>query len=196
MTVTAEVLLDDLPASEGVLVGAFAGDELRGVAELRRVESLNKSLAFLMVHSNAPGGENLAFRLYDPATDQEIDVEETLAFTADAVRGTLTEPIILRPAGLTGPGTGALPQAFALGQNYPNPPRGTTTIAFALPVDEHVTLQVFDVAGRLIHTLMDEPQSAGYRTYELDTTNYRNGIYFYRMTAGSFVKANRFVIAR
>ena len=59
---------------------------------------------------------------------------------------------------------GDLPQAMALEQNYPNPFNPKTTIAFTLDRSAPVKLQVFDVAGRLVRTLVDEDLNAGTHT--------------------------------
>jgi fibronectin type 3 domain-containing protein len=195
MTVTAEVDIEGRSPSDDVLVGAFSGAELRGVARLQRVESLGRSLVFLLIGSNQADGEVLTLRIYDAATDRVLDVTETLPFAADAVRGTPAEPVVLHvPAPATD--TGPRPLAFALGRSFPNPPIGMTTINYALPVESDVRIQVFDVAGRLVGTLLDERQEAGYQSLQFDASHYQAGIYFYRMQAGSFVSSNRFVVVR
>ena len=106
-------------------------------------------------------------------------------------------------AGIQGQGAEApgLPHEFALLGNTPNPVRLATTIAFALPTASRVTLVVFDVAGRPVRTLVDGEEPAGTRRVTWGGTDARGnrmpaGVYFYRMTAGSFTQTRRMVLDR
>lgn len=79
-----------------------------------------------------------------------------------------------------------LPMEFALGQNYPNPFNPTTIITYALPVDSHVSLRVYNVLGQEVCVLADGMQEAGYKTVEWDsrtTTGAQSasGVYFIRL---------------
>jgi hypothetical protein len=96
----------------------------------------------------------------------------------------------IRPTSLTGVEERALPTAFALDQNYPNPFNPSTTIEFALPKDSHVKLEVYDLLGRLVATLVDDVRPAGYHMQRFDASALGTGIYFYRLSAGenSFLK--------
>jgi len=77
------------------------------------------------------------------------------------------------------------PREFTVGQSYPNPFSPATTIRFGLPADGVVTIQVFDVAGRMVRTLLDERKPAGFHTvawYGRDDSGERvaPGVYLYR----------------
>jgi len=81
----------------------------------------------------------------------------------------------------------ALPGKFVLHQNYPNPFNPKTKIAFDLPRSARVTVDVFDILGRRVATLMDENLEAGPQETEWDGTNdngrsVASGIYFYRVS--------------
>ena len=84
----------------------------------------------------------------------------------------------------------AVPTArLALEQNYPNPFNPTTTIAFSLPAAGKVKLQVFDVRGRLVRTLLDEQRAAGAHTVIWNGRDQQgaaaaSGMYLYRLQAG------------
>jgi hypothetical protein len=96
------------------------------------------------------------------------------------------------------PGT---PTEFALNQNYPNPFNPTTNISFALPHDSHVLLQVFDVTGALVKTLVDQSVRAGNMQIHWDGTNLTgnkvaSGVYLYRLAAGDFVTAKKMVLMK
>ncbi|MEJ2722611.1 MAG: FlgD immunoglobulin-like domain containing protein, partial [bacterium] len=83
----------------------------------------------------------------------------------------------------------AAPLEFALRQNHPNPFNPTTSIEFSLDRGGHVSLQIFDISGRLVRTVADESMGAGNHTKEWNGRNnsgepVASGIYFYRLTAG------------
>lgn len=78
----------------------------------------------------------------------------------------------------------ALPSDFALYQNFPNPFNPSTAITFSLPMGAHVTLKVFDVMGREVHTLVNDVREAGNHQVQFDASDLASGVYFYRMQAG------------
>jgi len=77
-----------------------------------------------------------------------------------------------------------VPKLFSLLRSYPNPFNATTTISFALSQPCHVELQVFDVQGRLVATLVDSPMTAGVHEVEFDGRELSSGTYFCRLTSG------------
>lgn len=91
---------------------------------------------------------------------------------------------------------GDLPVSFELHQNYPNPFNPATNIRYALPADTHVQLAVYDMLGRRMAMLVNERQKAGYHRVYFDGSGFSSGIYFYRITAGNFVKTNRMTLIK
>ena len=71
---------------------------------------------------------------------------------------------------------------FALKSGYPNPFRQSTTISFTLPGTEQVTLEVFDMLGRHIETLVDGQMSAGTHDVRMDARDLPAGLYMYRLS--------------
>lgn len=85
---------------------------------------------------------------------------------------------------------------FRLRQNMPNPFTSTTTIEFALPKPEQVTVEVFDTAGRRIRSLADEKMAAGVHRFSFDGENLAAGVYFCRVTAGTYHDTKQMVLSR
>jgi hypothetical protein len=75
------------------------------------------------------------------------------------------------------------PKDFALEQNSPNPFNPATTIRYDLPTDATVKLEIFNVLGEKIATLVDGNREAGHNEVEWSASNSASGIYFYRMEA-------------
>ena len=74
-----------------------------------------------------------------------------------------------------------VPQQFTLEQNYPNPFNPSTTIEYNLVVPGRVTLQVYDVLGRLVGTLVDGDEGAGQHQAKFTIAGHASGVYFYRL---------------
>jgi len=85
---------------------------------------------------------------------------------------------------------------FELQQNYPNPFNPTTNIKYQIPNSNHVSLKVFDMLGREVATLVDEPKSAGTYTVDFAATKLSSGVYYYRLTAGSFAQTKKMIFTK
>jgi hypothetical protein len=85
-----------------------------------------------------------------------------------------------------------LPASFALGSARPNPSSGTTIIPFALPEDAHIKLEVYDIAGRKVATLVDGRLCAGEHTREV--ADLPPGNYIYRLKAAGFTSSRKLVV--
>jgi hypothetical protein len=75
-----------------------------------------------------------------------------------------------------------LPLAFELGANYPNPFNPSTTLGYALPAAGQVQLQVYNLMGQHLATLVDGVRPAGYHEVLFDAGNLASGVYFYRVS--------------
>jgi hypothetical protein len=85
---------------------------------------------------------------------------------------------------------------MALYQNYPNPFNAATIIRYALKQPTHVKLKIFDIHGREVMTLVDEPQPAGLNSIPLNSAQLSSGVYFYRLIAGAFEETKKLVIVK
>ncbi|MER3522874.1 MAG: peptidase M1 [Ignavibacteria bacterium] len=96
-----------------------------------------------------------------------------------------------------------IPTAFRLSQNYPNPFNGGTTIPYDIPTRSFVVLELYDVLGRKVRTLVNELQEPGYKRVQLDAANLASGVYVYRLRASvpptqgkSFASSRTLVVIR
>jgi hypothetical protein len=90
----------------------------------------------------------------------------------------------------------ALPAAFELQQNFPNPFNPSTEIRFSLPRSSQVTLRVYDLLGREVATLVQGPLPAGMHEVTLDASSLPSGIYFYRLNAGNLAQIRKMMLLK
>ena len=89
-----------------------------------------------------------------------------------------------------------VPDAYRLHTNYPNPSNPSTEISFDLPKAAHATLVIYDLMGREVDRLVDQPLSAGTYTATWQAEGLASGIYIYRLTAGAYTAARSMVLFR
>ena len=89
-----------------------------------------------------------------------------------------------------------VPADYALMQNFPNPFNPRTTIGFEVAVPSQVRLTIFDGLGKEVALLVDEPMDPGRRYVEFNGRGLASGVYYYRLTAGSFVETRRMMLMR
>jgi hypothetical protein len=99
---------------------------------------------------------------------------------------------------VSGVETGAegVPEVYALEQNYPNPFNPTTQIVFSLPAASQVNLEVYNLLGQKVMTLVNDTQEAGTHTATFDAKGLSSGVYFYRLTAGEKVMTMKMMLMK
>jgi uncharacterized membrane protein len=88
------------------------------------------------------------------------------------------------------------PNNFNLAQNYPNPFNPVTTIQYSISKGSSVTLKVYDVLGNEIAVLVNEEKDRGVYSVNFDASGFASGIYFYRLTAGTFVETKKMILLK
>ena len=89
-----------------------------------------------------------------------------------------------------------IPQDYKLFQNYPNPFNPTTTIQYSIAWQSHVDLQIFDMLGREVATLVSKVQGAGEYNVHFDGSTLPSGVYVYTMKAGEFRESKKFLLLK
>ena len=75
--------------------------------------------------------------------------------------------------------------------SYPNPFNATTTISYTLPEPALVKIKIYNVLGQLVTTLVDEQKQAGTHSVKFDASQLASGVYYYRLTAGSYAETRK-----
>ena len=89
-----------------------------------------------------------------------------------------------------------LPQSFEILQNYPNPFNSQTAIEYYLLDSEHVSLDIYDLLGRKIKTIIDEYQTQGVHRIVWDARSRSTGIYFYRIVIGDYAESKSMILLK
>jgi subtilisin family serine protease len=157
-----------------------------------------------MVPPTAPAG-NYLFVGFLGQNPGSICSRDTLAFTKQGTRGGDEGFSLdggddgLRPKGPHGTQSftnSETPGAFALLGNYPNPFNPTTAISYQLSAFSHVSLNIYDISGRLISELVDGMQEAGAHQATFDGSSISSGVYLYRLTADGEVATGKLLLLK
>ncbi len=116
----------------------------------------------------------------------------TLANRFDIDMGTADSFIMWEEVGETS----AVPTSIELSQNHPNPFNPSTSIDYTLTTPGYVTLDVFNVLGEQVATLVDSHRPAGTHNVNFNAGHLTSGVYFYRLTAGEQTLTRKMVLAK
>lgn len=88
------------------------------------------------------------------------------------------------------------PVSFSLSQNFPNPFNPSTMIQYSIPEAQNVELKVYDLLGREVQTLVNTVQNPGSYNVMFNAQNLSSGVYFYRLTAGSYTDVKKMTLIK
>jgi plastocyanin len=114
------------------------------------------------------------------------------------IHTTMLGTVIVSPTSVGDGNSAGIPKNYSLHQNFPNPFNSSTRISFYLPKSGNVKLEVYNILGQKIKTLLEKVEEPGAKTIFWDGTddkglNASTGIYFYRLTAADFVDTRKMV---
>jgi hypothetical protein len=92
--------------------------------------------------------------------------------------------------------SGNTARSYQLHQNYPNPFNPITTIGFTIPNRQYIQLEVFNVLGQPVTTLINEYREAGYHEVLFDGDELATGVYYYRISAGKYVNVKKMLLVK
>jgi len=144
------------------------------------------------------GGQALVGKIWDyyfVANDKSMGVHNTKYAVSLLQKALGLYPLDVKKTNMD------VPKEFALNQNYPNPFNPTTNISFSLPKDENVKLEVYDMLGRLVKTLVNSRISTGnfsitWDGKDQDGAKVSSGMYLYRLQAGSFSSVKKMLMVK
>ena len=90
----------------------------------------------------------------------------------------------------------SLPTQYTLHQPFPNPFNPTTSISFSIPEQSQTSLQVYDIKGNLISTLLNQTMNVGHHQIEWNGENLSSGTYFIRINSGDFSDVKKVVLVK
>lgn len=158
--------------SQRVAVYAGGGSPIASVGEESRIDRARQAVE----HSRAL--RRLVSRQRDLLAGLELDKEPPISSKIPEEE----EPLV--------------PHEFELQQAYPNPFNASAVIKFSLREDVEVRMDVFNILGRKVATLVDKPMVAGWHSVSFDGSHLPSGVYIYRIKAGSFVDSKKMVLIR
>lgn len=177
-------IIDISDPSNPELAGSYHDDMGLGsvavsgpVAFVTRRYSYNRSNVKMLDVSD-PGNPGLLAEFDTPGQAADLFISDNRLFIAD-----LFSLIIIE---FTRTGTIEVlsgPKSFSLAPSYPNPFNSSTTIRYELPVESEVRLEIFDLLGRKIETLISGRQEAGSHSVNWKADDFSSGIYFYKIEA-------------
>ncbi len=212
------VTLDGAHLTVGDEIAIFNGDQIVGAAVLKQkvTEKTPEVIAVGQEDNGSVGfadGDKLSYRVWDRSKEREVNVKDNEVFyyhpkTGEEIDAVVFEPLSAAMVSIH-PGmqaqveqdSEAMPKNFELAQNFPNPFNPATTISYSCPERAFITLQVFDISGRLVKTLFQGWQMAGKHAIQWNGTDERNrkvatGIYFYKLSSADFSKVKKMIFAR
>jgi hypothetical protein len=136
-----------------------------------------------------PFDSNVTYSATLRITSNDPDPNDDTLFVALTGRGTGVTSVEIAAHGV-------IPTDYRLDQNYPNPFNPSTTIRFALPTPDHVTLKIYNLLGKEIASLADGYLAAGEYKVDWQAADLPSGVYFYRLQSGTFNTTRKLLLLK
>ncbi len=155
-------------------------------------ENLTTNMAMTFAYDAADGFTRIL--IHPPFTNGETQTQSFTGTFLNAGGNVLSIELATSEGAQIAPKV--IPGEYALDQNYPNPFNPSTLIGFDLPVAELVRLEVFNTLGQLVTVLVDRSLDAGHHEASWHASGVGNGVYLYRLTAGTFTDTKKMVLLK
>ena len=205
----AQITIDDSNMNDGFIT--FSWDESsdeNGDSLVYLLHATSTEIEDFSLDTNTTSIDIPYMELVDEMSVNNI-TSATIEWTVDVTDGIDTVTADNAPFTLNVDGSDALgalaeqliPQVFALHQNYPNPFNPTTTLRYDLPEDALVNITIYDMMGRVVKTMVNSQQNAGFKSVRWNATNDKGspvsaGLYLYTIQAGDFRQTKKMVLLK
>ena len=203
-TLTVTILpVNDIPYFEGLADSVSFTNNTPGEFDfLNKVKDVETPFEELSISAKVTP-DDISFSVDKEAglitlTSNDFTGEGVLTFTVKDADGdsVSTEVTLIVSLGTSNERESDIPLNFTLSQNYPNPFNPTSTIKFGIPEAAVVKLEIYNLLGQKVKTLLNARRSAGFHTVNFDATNLSSGMYMYRIQAGNFVKIKKMTLIK
>jgi len=163
---------------------------------------LNGTLNISLINGYVPavGDSFIVLTTTGSVTDSFETVNVTQGLFVDVHNNSNNVVVVIDSVGtivsVNDPTDGQKVTSYALEQNYPNPFNPSTKIIFAIPIASSVRLDVYNILGEKISTLLNTELGAGRHEVNFDASNLASGTYIYRIQAGSFVQTRKMLLLK
>ena len=163
---------------------------------------LNGTLNISLINGYVPavGDSFIVLTTTGSVTDSFETVNVTQGLFVDVHNNSNNVVVVIDSVGtivsVNDPTDGQKVTSYALEQNYPNPFNPSTKIIFAIPIASSVRLDVYNILGEKISTLLNTELGAGRHEVNFDARNLASGTYIYRIQAGSFVQTKKMLLLK
>ena len=89
-----------------------------------------------------------------------------------------------------------IPKEYSLSQNFPNPFNPVTKISYDLPFDNFISINIYDITGRVVMTLVNENKTAGRYEVIFNGETFASGIYYYKIESGNFSQVRKMILIK
>jgi hypothetical protein len=180
-------------------LGEYTGQLDNAGERLTLVDASNDTLVSLRYNDKAPWpiepdstGQSLVSRAATPLSDPGLPEYWTASREINGSPG--------RDDGSSGfeeeKNIGENPRTFELDQNYPNPFNPKTMIKFQIPNSNFVTLEIYNLLGQKVATLVNKKMNQGMHEIEWNATDLASGVYLYRLQAGNYSETKKLILLR
>jgi ligand-binding sensor domain-containing protein len=176
----------------GLCVGAIVWDVTDNVLVVWRDNDQTPEVDGIQV------GEQIKLRIWQNSSNTEFTQTEVNYSLGDGIY-TVNGVYILSSLTVTNTSITEdrkIPIEISLRQNYPNPFNSSTMISFDIPNQSNVLIKVYDVLGNEVATIVNEEKQAGSYNITFDASALSNGVYFYRLQAGSYIETKKMILMK
>jgi hypothetical protein len=174
----------EMNISQNNAIGVFADNICVGIAKPTIID--NQILYFLTIYGE--NNKNLNFKVVDLDNNTSYNIIETLNFVRDNISGNLHNPFVLNLIQTTSSIEASNEANVFSISSYPIPFSKNLAITYSIAENCNVTIDIFDILGRKINSIVNQEVKKGVYTYNYDGSNLNSGVYLIKISAGSYTE--------